>query len=495
MRCVPNLGDLARLALSCLAISVWTAGALSAQQSQYPQSGPMPVNQAPGLPASPAFVPETQLAPVTPRSAVATPNPPSSMLGSPVFDPYQQGAGAGNLRNAAPAPYQQPAPYAGGGLGSMFSGIGAPFNGGAPVTTPSYGGSPLFGGGSTAGFPATPPPGYGYPPATVGPPSYATPNSGAIYGAPATIYPPTAYPNQAPSTLFPGGIFGSGGMLSGNGGWGSSLPEPFRLFQGPRLRHTWLAGGDSANDLDMNQTDVSFAIAMPNFLYSTQPLFILPSFTYHSWDGPQGAAGGAADLPSKLYDAFLDFGWQSDPQRIVGAELGLRVGVFTDFETINSESLRVRGRALGIFRLSPMSTFKLGVLYADRNDIKLLPAGGLLYQPNPYTRLDITFPDPKFSRYLRTVGVYDTWGYIAGEFGGGSWTLQRASGADDSVDINDYRLLLGVEWGRSDLIRSGRRTGFAEVGYVFGREVEYQNNPADNFDPNDTFLLRVGIGY
>ncbi len=434
------------------------------------------------------------MAPVTPRSSIETPTPPSTMLGSPVFDPYQRGTAPGYLRNPAPNPPQQPAPPAPGGLGSMFSGIGSPPVGGAPVALPSSTGSTLFGGAAPVGHPATPPPGYGYAPPTVSPPVYAPPTYGTPnYGAPATIYPPTAYPNAQPSTLFPGGVFGGGGPFGG--GVGSAMAEPFRLFQGPRVRHTWLAGGDDPADLDINTTDISFAMACPNFLYSTQPLYILPSFSLHLWDGPQGAAGGAADLPANAYDAFLDLGWQSDPQRIVGAELGLRMGVFTDFDTLNSESFRVRGRALGIFRLSPMSTFKLGAIYADRNDIKFLPAGGLLYQPNPYTRYDITFPDPKISRYLNTVGVYDTWGYVAGEFGGGSWTIQRANGSDDSVDINDYRILFGLEWGRSDLIRSGRRTGFVELGYVFGREVEYQRNPADNFDPNDTFLIRLGVGY
>lgn len=293
-------------------------------------------------------------------------------------------------------------------------------------------------------------------------------------------------------------MFGPGGLFGGSAPAGNTtlgLGEPLRLFQGPRLQHTWLAGGDDPADLDINTTDVSIAVVMPNFLWSLQPLYILPSFSLHLVDGPQGAAGGNADLPPQLYDAFLDFGWQSDPQQMVGAELGVRVGVFTDFNTMNSDSLRILGRALGIMRLSPMTTLKAGVVYVDRNRIKLLPAGGILCQPNPYTRFDLTFPDPKISRFFRTVGVFDTWGYIGGEFGGGSWTIERANNASDSIDINDYRVLLGLEWGRSDLIRAGRRTGFAEVGYVFGREVEYRNDPASDFQPNDTFLIRMGIGY
>ena len=378
------------------------------------------------------------------------------MLGSPVFDPYQRGQGVGNVRPLLPGT-PPPASYG----GSLFPGL-------APA--------------ATAGFPAAPPP-------TAYPPAYGT----APGMPPATVYPPEAYPNAAPSTLFPGGVFNGpsgGGYL---GGISAGLPEPLRLIQGPRLRHTWLAGGDDPRDLEINDTDVSVAIAFPSFLYSGQPLYVLPSFSLHMWDGPDGAIG--ADLPAQAYSAFLDSGWQSDPMQMAGLELGLRVGVFSDFETFNSDSLRVMGKALGIFRLSPTTTLKAGAMYVDRNDLKVIPAGGLLWQPTPYKRYDIFFPNPKFSHFHRTFGTYDTWWYLAGEYGGGAWTITRTDGTEDSIDINDLRVLLGLEWGRSDLIRAGKRTGFVEIGYVFDREVEYLSDPADNFDPNDTFLIRAGIGY
>ncbi len=106
----------------------------------------------------------------------------------------------------------------------------------------------------------------------------------------------------------------------------------------------------------------------------------------------------------------------------------------------------------------------------------------MLYQPTPNTRYDIFFPQPKLSQYyFATVGTQDLWGYVSGEYGGGSWTIRRANGASDSIDINDLRVMLGVEWGRSDLIRNGRHTGFFEVGYVFDREVEYEKSPAITF--------------
>ena len=119
-----------------------------------------------------------------------------------------------------------------------------------------------------------------------------------------------------------------------------------------------------------------------------------------------------------------------------------------------------------------------------------LPAGGLLWTPTPQVRFDIFFPQPKLSAYLTTVGRYELWGYIAGEYGGGAWTIQRTSGVSDRVDINDIRVSGGFEW-------TGPRglTGFIEGGFVFRRQVIYVVTPADSFNPGDTYMVRAGFSF
>jgi hypothetical protein len=119
----------------------------------------------------------------------------------------------------------------------------------------------------------------------------------------------------------------------------------------------------------------------------------------------------------------------------------------------------------------------------------------VICQANPYKRYEWYFPQPKFSHYWRTVGTRDFWWYLAGDYGGGSWTIKRTDGSSDSVDINEYRALLGVEWGDCNFIRNGRRTGFFEMGYAFEREIEYRYNPQDDIEPSSSFVVRAGIGY
>lgn len=209
--------------------------------------------------------------------------------------------------------------------------------------------------------------------------------------------------------------------------------------------------------------------------------------------GPNASTG--ADLPGQTYSAFLDFSWQSDPQQIVGAELNFNFGGFSEFGYYNSDSTLFRGKALGVFRITPASTFKIGIQYLDRVKIKMLPAIGVLCRPDPFTRVDIYFPEPRYSHYVSTLGTYDLWWYVMGEYGGGSWTIKRDDGRDDQFDANDMRLLLGFEWGPSERMRAGLRSWHFELGYVGGREIVYRKNPQDNLDLSDAFILRLGVGF
>lgn len=439
-----------------------SAGVPSTNLVPVPSTSPNALQSPPySQPPVPTLPPNTQ--PIA---------PPAASLGSPTFDPYR------------PQPSNS-------SLGGFF---GGGFN--SPQTA------------GPVGFPTTPQP-YnnpaGAPYGATAPSPYPSPYPPAGGTAPlgqAGAYPSSVYPGTAPPVLFPGGLnFPSWNIPAPTAqGWNpsgslfdSSGQGTFRYLQGPRLRHAWVAGDDSPDSLDINDTDFSLALSWPNFLGSFQPLYILPSFSLHQWQGPESSTG--ADLPANAYSAFVEVGWQSDPNLMFGTELGVRTGFFTDFDTFNDDSFRIMGKALAKLRITPTTTLKLGVYYVDRNDVKIIPAGGFLCQPTPNARFDIFFPLPKASFYLTTVGNQDVWWYVAGEYGGGSWTVTREDGAEDSIDMNDIRVLLGLEWGRSDLIRSGRRIGFFEAGYVFERELEYRYSPNDNITNDATFVLRAGFGY
>lgn len=366
------------------------------------------------------------------------------------------------------------------GVTTSQPGAFTPYNPG--VGTPGLG-TPNFSAAPLQSAPAPTWPGGATPfaPPSGGTPGSVWPNTGTpAYAAPPAAYPGYSYPQQTPGVVFPNGIYGPGSTLD-------PYVEPFRILQHPRFSDTWLYGGDEPRDLDIH--DIEFAItgALPNFMASTQPLYITPTFMLHLWDGPSFMS---ADLPPNAYSAFVDFFWASDPNRPVGVELGVAVGAFTDFNTFNSHSIRVIGEGFGVIRLTETHTLKLGVWYLNRNDLKLLPAGGLVWQPNPQTRLDILFPNPKYTQYVTTIGTSDVWWYVTGEYGGGAWTIERTDGSSDRVDINDIRVKFGFDW-----INQRNWRGYVEVGYVFNREVVYVVDPSDSFSPRDTFLLGAGFSF
>ena len=462
------------LALCCVPHLLFAqAGAIRFPQTPgLPNTGAIssaPVGGSPyGAPAAPTpnFGTPNFGAPASPgvaQPAFGTPGfnaaaqPPTlngpAMGSAPMFDPY----------STSPAAAQQ-----------WWSGgnpvAGTPGTFGTPPTTPVFGGS-----------------GSGVPPwrqsSPFGNPTGPAFGNGAPFGSNNPYGGLNSQPYNSPfgppdNSLFPNG-FNNGQQYDWN--------NVYKLFQDLRLRHTYVIDGDGPTDLSINDTETSVTMTIPNFLFTQQPVFITPAFALHLWDGPYGIS---ADLPANAYSAYLDAQWSTDPQMQLGAEFGVRVGAYSDFRTFNSKSVRVQGMGLGTLKLTPTLTAKLGVSYINRNRIKLLPAGGFIWQPNPKTRFDIFFPQPRFSQMITTLNQGELWWYVNGEYGGGAWTIQRTSGDGDRIDINDIRVGLGTEWhGPKDMDL------FFEGGFVFYREVVYVNFPADTFKPGDGYYIRGGISF
>ena len=274
------------------------------------------------------------------------------------------------------------------------------------------------------------------------------------------------------------------------------LAQPYKFVQDISIDYHWFAGSGSTDQLGINDIDVwaTFALPMPN----EPPLLITPGFAFHFWEGPAStAADGFADMPARTYDAYLDVAW--NPVFVpnsFSAELEASIGIYSDFTTLTNQSYRVKGKGLGVIAIPDTNlTLKAGVWYIDRGFIKLLPAGGFVWKPSPVTRFDILFPNPKFTQmfYTQANGT-EWWWYLAGEYGGGVWTIKRAFGPDtgsiDLVDYNDIRFALGIE------LRGMRgATGFFEGGYAFNRQLIYASGEPGTFTPNGTCYLHAGASF
>jgi hypothetical protein len=269
------------------------------------------------------------------------------------------------------------------------------------------------------------------------------------------------------------------------------LLPPQRFFQDIHFEGTWLAGS-GGTEFGVSTLEISASHDFP-FFYNASPIRVTPGFAVHFLDGPRSAAfAGAPDLPPRLYDAYLDASWKPVITTWLSADLGVRVGVYSDFREVNSDSIRVISRGLAVFTLSPCWQIAAGVIYVDRFDTKLLPAGGVVWTPTPDSRWEIIFPQPKVAHRLNTVGNVEWWWYVGGEWGGGAWTVRRVGGTADAFDYNDLRVIAGLEW--HNLTVTGL-SGFFEVGYVFEREIDYAITATPTAEPKETVMLRMGVAY
>ena len=305
-----------------------------------------------------------------------------------------------------------------------------------------------------------------------------------IYSSPTYAQPGVVDPYAVPPNTYVSDPLGSTTTYIGE-----KYRETIRLLQGLRAQHTWLAGGDLQDDFDVNTLELSAAFAVPVGQIQ-QPILITPRFNFHWWAGPQSAGAPIPrDLPAQAYDAFLETSWKPQFTPLFGADLGVAVGVFSDFSYYDKNSLRVMGRGVGLITLTQNLQFALGVWYINRDRVKLLPAGGFIYRPNADTTYELLFPNPRATQRLFTSGSTDVFGYLAGEYGGGQWTITHDNGLRDVVNYNDMRIVLGVE-----TVSHNRFRANFDIGYVFNREILYRDQ-TPTVNPSDTVMLRVGLQY
>jgi hypothetical protein len=335
--------------------------------------------------------------------------------------------------------------------------------------------------------------------------------SGTSTWAPSAISGQPGYPGYspaAPSLVSPGqpppGTYTPAGYAAPSSSFDQAVQQTYaqtmHVFQGVRGSWAYLLGDGQGTNVGINELDTTATFALPFFHNSPAnvnraPLLITPGFGLQLWDGPQTSSTLLADLPPNTYDVFLDTAWNPKFTPLFGAELGIRVGIYTNWDVLVWESWRIMGRAIGTLQMTPTMQGKVGIVYLDRNQVKLLPAVGMTWTPNADSRYDIFFPAPRAAKRFGATARHTWWGYVSGEYGGGAWTFRRDTPLYNMItgfDYNDIRIALGTEW--VPLARTGFAGSF-EVGYVFYRQLFYVEGPPQIQDLPDTIMFRLGLAY
>lgn len=223
------------------------------------------------------------------------------------------------------------------------------------------------------------------------------------------------------------------------------------------------------------------------------PLKVVPGGAIRLWEGPANGAN-FDDLPGNVYDLYVDLGWRPRPAEWLFLDFQLTPGIYTDFRRLGHSAFRPRGHGIAIVALSEQFQLLAGVTYVNRLRTTLLPVGGFRWAPDEDTEFRLVFPAPRISRRLFSTGQTKWWGYLAGEFGGGAWAIERQLGGGaafaDVVDYSDVRVMTGLE-----AVGVGGWKGRVEAGYAFGRQYLFGTGFPGTVSLPAAVVLRVGLSY
>lgn len=260
-------------------------------------------------------------------------------------------------------------------------------------------------------------------------------------------------------------------------------PGPFQRLI---AHHSWLAPG-GAKELGYFQWELKsvWGAPLPDL---SKPLILTPGVVVYFLDGPE-----VVDLPPRLYEAYVQLRWLPQLAERWKLDVGIMPGLYGDFAFVDSSTFRLSGHVIGVFQWRPTLILSFGAAYLDREDVGVVPVAGVVWQPHPDWVLELVMPRPRVARrlawsWLDRPGA-ENWLYVAGEFGGGTWSVEREAGFRDVVTYRDFRFLAGIEQ-RAAFQLSWRM----ETGYAFGRKLAFERDPAV-LRPDSTVFVRLSLIY
>lgn len=266
-----------------------------------------------------------------------------------------------------------------------------------------------------------------------------------------------------------------------------------RFCEVAAVQYHLMAGGGN-HGLQINDISGRLQFAIPcSWLPSstsrtaeTTALYLSPGVQFSWWEG--GSYAMPPLYSASTFAAYLDIGMRPQLTETFSLDAWLRVGIYSDYEKVTNKSWRVQGRAMGLFKIADRWEGTAGLIYLDRNHIKVLPSGGVIWKPHEDLVVRLVFPDPNVSLRLRTSGSVEWWTYLQADYGGGTWTIYDPYDGAVRTDYNDIRLALGLKFDNPACLG-----GFVEIGGAFAREVVRPN--WGTWKPDSAFYFRVGLTY
>jgi hypothetical protein len=308
------------------------------------------------------------------------------------------------------------------------------------------------------------------------------------YGAPmVSPYAPYAPYGTTPYGAAPGGIPPQGAFA-----YGANGPTPYRFGWQNRIDVSWLPGGDvepnaggATGEMDIFGVDYELAYGTP--LSPGSVVNWTNQFSYRNWNGPDGGIG----LPGDVYRFGIDLEWETPRSGPFSMSLGVTPSINTDFDGDTwGDGFQFDGRGILLWQLDQYWTLGLGAMYWDRVNDEVIPYAGLIYRDD-YWEWQLMYPEAKVSLFLGQEPYWSKWAYVRAEYHVEAYAVNARVGAvssDDEVEIQDYRILLGLK------MDSGMSSWFIEGGWVLDRNVDFASaTPGYGLDTG--FIGQIGLRY
>lgn len=234
-------------------------------------------------------------------------------------------------------------------------------------------------------------------------------------------------------------------------------------------------------------------IRQPTFpIFGPPPPFLQAGVSYRSVSAPLSLG-----LPQDLYDYALGTSWMRPVNDRWLVRFMFSAALATDGRNTSADAIQYRGGIFAIYRPDPAWSWIFGAIALGRNDIPVVPAVGVIWQPHPGLKYELTLPKPRVAWLLAERNGRQQWTYLAAGFTGGTWAFEDRNGTADQITYRDWRCMVG--WESIPAAPTGApyvrgRKLAVEAGYLFSRQFEFESD-AREIGLENTLLLRLATEF
>ena len=155
----------------------------------------------------------------------------------------------------------------------------------------------------------------------------------------------------------------------------------------------------------------------------------------------EGAPPPLADRNFDLHRVDVPFNLWRDFDRRWKMWVRLQPGWYSDFGTVTSDDFILTSLALLSYQWTDRTRVAFGAYYSrDLGEERVLPAVGLIFEPDPHWSLALTFPRVELS-----YAPDEDWLFTGrAVLNGAGWNIANPAGAGSDVDLNYRSVRVGV---------------------------------------------------